>query len=120
MLKRELRAWPTQHSAGISVTETIRTLRRNGRAEALKIGRELLDTIDLIVVDRMLLERAASVDPPMLRSLDAIHLAAALAIGEDLGAFVTYDVRLADAARANNLTVISPGADPPRSAGRLI
>jgi predicted nucleic acid-binding protein len=48
------------------------------------------------------------VDPPLLRTLDAIHLASALEVGAD--EMIVYDRRLADAARANGLTVTSPGA----------
>ncbi|HYZ02377.1 MAG TPA: VapC toxin family PIN domain ribonuclease, partial [Candidatus Binatia bacterium] len=58
--------------------------------------------------DEPLLDRAAELDPRGLRPLDAIHLAAALAIGPDLGAFLTYDERLADAARRQGLTVHAP------------
>ncbi|MHB1893709.1 MAG: hypothetical protein ACYCTZ_09490 [Candidatus Dormibacteria bacterium] len=43
-----------------------------------------------------------------LRSLHAIHLAAALAIGPDLAVLLTYDHRLAGAARATGLVVDSP------------
>ncbi len=46
----------------------------------------------------------------MLRSLDAIHLASALAIGTDLSAFVAYDLRLASAATAAGLELLTPGA----------
>ena len=118
-LESELQSLPDRFSAAILATEVIRALRRKGRGQHVGRARELLETTGLIAVDRTLLERAASVDPPILRSFDAIHLAAALAIGEDLGAFVTYDVRLAAAARANDLKVISPGADPPQSGDRL-
>ena len=45
----------------------------------------------------------------MVRSLDAIHLATALAIGDDQLEFVTYDDRQADAARAAGLKVVQPG-----------
>lgn len=47
--------------------------------------------------------------PTTLRSLDAIHLAAALDIRDDLAAFVTYDRRLFEAARGVGLPVRSPG-----------
>jgi len=53
-------------------------------------------------------ERAARTPPPMLRALDAIHLAAALAIEADL--LLAYDLGLLDAARAEGLTVACPGA----------
>lgn len=44
----------------------------------------------------------------MLRTLDAIHLATALRLGSDLDAVVTYDNRLAEAARTLGLPVAAP------------
>ena len=52
---------------------------------------------------------AAALAPATLRSLDAIHQASALAIGEELTEIVTYDLRLAAAARIARLEVRSPG-----------
>jgi len=64
--------------------------------------------LHLIRLDEPLLDRAADLDPTELRSLDAIHLAAALSVGPDLGVFVTYDERLAQAAEASGLIVDAP------------
>jgi predicted nucleic acid-binding protein len=64
----------------------------------------------LVRIDEPLLDRAGDLEPPQLRSLDAIHLAAALALGPDLGVLLTYDERLREAASAQGLTVASPGA----------
>jgi uncharacterized protein len=55
------------------------------------------------------LNRAAGLRPMGLRSLDAIHLASALTIRQDLTAFVSYDKGLLDAAKAAGLPVASPG-----------
>ena len=44
-----------------------------------------------------------------LRSLDAIHIATALAVGDRDLQFVTYDERQADAARQAGLKVVQPG-----------
>jgi len=63
----------------------------------------------LIRLDDALYEAAADLDPPFLRSLDAIHLAAAVSIGQDLAGVVTYDTRMADGARALGLQVEAPG-----------
>ena len=52
---------------------------------------------------------AAAIAPSAIRTLDAIHLATALALMPELDAFVTYDDRLADAARALGLPVVRPG-----------
>jgi len=52
---------------------------------------------------------ARRIEPLVLRSLDALHLATAVLIDADL--VVTYDDRLADACRRNALAVESPGRD---------
>jgi len=62
----------------------------------------------LIDIGRDLLNRAGTLAPPDLRSLDAIHVAAALSIGDDLGELITYDARMALAARAHGIIVTSP------------
>lgn len=51
---------------------------------------------------------AQTVSPATVRSLDAIHLATALRVREQLTSFITYDRRLADAARAAGLVVEAP------------
>jgi predicted nucleic acid-binding protein len=62
----------------------------------------------LIEISRSVASRAAGLQPAALRSLDAIHLASALEMGEDLEVFVTYDERLAAAARGLGMRVASP------------
>jgi hypothetical protein len=57
-------------------------------------------------------DEAARLGSAQVRALDAIHLATALAIGDDDLEFITYDDRLADAARAEGLTVVQPGRCP--------
>ncbi len=69
----------------------------------------MLDSITLTEVTTSVFEAAARIDPGVLRSLDAIHLAAALDLGDDLDGIVTYDDRLALAARANGMAVLAPG-----------
>jgi predicted nucleic acid-binding protein len=58
---------------------------------------------------------AGAYPDPMLRSLDAIHLATAdllAASGKAIAAFVTYDKRLAETARQASLPVVMPGQTP--------
>lgn len=50
-------------------------------------------------------------DPPNLRTLDAIHLATALSLGDDLTLLISYDDRLTQAAAAAGIEVASPAAD---------
>ena len=59
-------------------------------------------------LDQPLLERAGTLNPPDMRSLDAVHVAAALSLGSDLAELITYDARMAGAARAQGLVVTSP------------
>jgi uncharacterized protein len=70
--------------------------------------RFVLDSLEVIEVDARVADRAAGLGPSALRTLDAIHLASALELGQELDAFVTYDGRLAEAARAVGLPVVSP------------
>ncbi len=53
-------------------------------------------------------ERAGRLEADLLRSLDALHLAAAMELGDELDGIVTYDERLAKAAEANGIAAISP------------
>lgn len=68
-----------------------------------------LATVALLPLSDSIVRTAAALEPPELRSLDAIHLATALSVAEQLGGVFTYDVRLAEAATAAGLTVLAPG-----------
>jgi uncharacterized protein len=70
---------------------------------------QILHGIELVELDPSIGIVAAAARPESLRTLDAIHLATALEFAGEIGAFVTYDPRLADAARAHGLQVVSPG-----------
>lgn len=76
--------------------------------DALAATRQALRTIDLIAIADGILDSAASLDPRVLRTLDAIHLATATLLGDDLAMIVTYDARMADGARLLGLPVLSP------------
>ena len=66
----------------------------------------LLERLDLLETDRSLYREAGLLRGRHLRSLDALHLAAALRVGADI--MVTYDHRQADAAQAAGLPVLAP------------
>ena len=78
-------------------TEALRAARRHS-PEALLEVRSRLDAVTLLAVSTDICERAAELDPGILRTLDALHLATALTLADDLEGIVTYDVRLTDAA----------------------
>jgi len=64
----------------------------------------------LLAIEARILDTAARLSPPSLRSLDAIHLASALELRDELTAFVAYDDRLLAAASALGMPVASPSA----------
>lgn len=72
------------------------------------MARLVLDSLVLTEVTAAIFEAAARLDASGLRSLDAVHLAAALDLGGDLDGIVTYDERLAEAARAYGVPVTAP------------
>lgn len=104
-------------SAAITVTELVRATQRRldaiqarARERRLRIAEAeaLARRVALLDVDAPLLWSAARLQPSSLRSLDAVHLAAAITVADDVEAFVTYDNRLANAATAIGLAVVSP------------
>ncbi len=71
-------------------------------------GDRVLDAISMMRIDDAILDAAARLAPSTLRSLEAIHLATALAMGEDLDAVVAYDDRLAGAVKRAGLRSLAP------------
>jgi predicted nucleic acid-binding protein len=94
-------------SCDLARTELMRAVRRVAPDRAVQ-ARTVLDSVTLIAVGTAMFEEAGRLDPTLLRSLDALHLAAALALGDDLEGLVTYDERLAGAAELNGLVVTAP------------
>jgi predicted nucleic acid-binding protein len=94
-------------SSDLSTIELLRTCRRvdDGAVEGANL---LLGGIDLLPIDRAIVEKAATLVPSELRSLDAIHLASALSVKTSLTALVAYDVRLCSAAADAGIEVFSP------------
>lgn len=94
-------------SSDLARTEVVRAVRRVTPELALE-ARELLNAIDLVALTPWTFEEAGRLDPDVLRTLDALHLAAALDLGDDLDAIVTYDERLAAAAKVHGIPVVAP------------
>lgn len=88
--------------------EALRAVRHLG-PDALARTRTALRRIDLIAVSDSLLEAAGTLEPEVLRTLDALHLATALSLGDDLEAVLTYDRRMAEGARLLGIAALSPG-----------
>jgi uncharacterized protein len=100
---------PDRLSSALLLTEIPRALRRaQFTGTARRRAQRLLARLALVDVDRRILSGAAALESPELRTLDAIHLATALAVREDLAGIVTYDRRLAAAAERLDLEVFAP------------
>ena len=93
--------------------ELERALRRVEPAVLPRIPR-ILSAISRVELNATIRATARAYQDPLLRSLDAIHLATAQTVadstGTDLSSFVTYDKRLIAAARALGVHVDHPGA----------
>jgi len=82
------------------------------RAEpgALPRSYKVIKRIARVALSADVLDNSATLPPAELSPAQAIHLASALAVKQDLTAFVAYDEHLLAAAKAAGLPVSSPGS----------
>jgi uncharacterized protein len=106
-LRAELAGWERHMASALVRTELVRACTRVSAA-AGDIAERVVTALDLVAVDDLILRDAARLRPAALRTLDAIHLASAQALGASLGTLVAYDARLLDAANALGLPTITP------------
>ena len=109
-LVEAIRADPEVVSSALSWTEVVRAARR-ARVRTTR-ATAVLDAIAAVPIDDGILRDAAELAPAWLRTLDAIHLATARSLGEDIDAVITYDERMIEAAASLALAVRSPGVEP--------
>lgn len=105
-LRSALLQFAARVSCSLARVEVIRAVRGKGEP-TIRVAREVLEAVELIELDGELLDLAAGLDAP-LRSLDAIHVAAAMELGDGLEALVTYDAAMQRGAAALGLPVLSP------------
>jgi predicted nucleic acid-binding protein len=101
-----LNDWRWTSSAVLEVEATL-TIRRRDPAR-LDASRVLLGAVRTLEIDADVRRAAAELTDPGLRSLDAIHLATALSLGDRCGTVFAYDERLIAAAHAHGLSVTVP------------
>lgn len=89
------------------LAEAIRACSRYG-SERAKEARAWLEGVALLPLDDTVLDIATSLPPASVRALDALHLATALTVRDEIGAFFTYDQRLREAAAEHGLPVVGP------------
>jgi len=98
--------WPWVSSALLQI-EVVRAVMRVLPA-ALPEARELLEAFFFVPIDGDVIGRAMIEPDAGLRSLDAIHLATARVLADDLDAVVSYDERLLTATTDAGLPTVSP------------
>ncbi len=103
-----LASWPDRVSSALARVEVLRAVKRAGAGLAVRRrATRVLARVALVRVDEPVLAAAARLEPPALRSLDALHLATARSIYGVAG-IVTYDRRLGQAASRARLKVWAP------------
>jgi hypothetical protein len=100
--------WPVQVASELIRVEAICTARRLGSPDVLQRASEALERINLIPISPEIIELATAAHTPPLRAMDAIHLATALTMREDLGAIFVYDNDLHAAAQTHHLNPLAP------------
>lgn len=109
---KALRSWLTESERHLVAcdlvrTELMRAVRRAAPDRVLQ-ARMVLDAVTLVALTAAVCEEGGRLEAVTLRSLDALHVAAALDLGDDLAGMVTYDERLASVAMAYGIEVVAP------------
>ncbi len=101
--------WPRRVSSRVAAIELARAIMRTPDGARLRArAGDVIAGVALVELNARIAGAAASLELPTLRTLDAIHLASALSLDADVGAFVSYDRRLAQAAEEAGLEVLAP------------
>ena len=106
-LRELLRQDADQLASALVEVEVVRAVQR-AVPDLVPRAEQVVAQIAVLEVSEPIRMRARRLELVTLRSLDALHLATALEVGEELDAVVTYDARLADAGKALGLRVVSP------------
>jgi len=107
-LREALRDRPRRVCSAIALIEVHLAAARRSPAPSSGRVRAILAGLTLIPVDQLTLETAAGLGEYRVGALDAIHLATAMSLGEDLDSFIAYDERLLTAAETGALIVKQP------------
>jgi uncharacterized protein len=100
-------AGPQLVSSALLAVEARRGILR-ARPDGLPKVDLLLAEVAQISISDSIIDEASRLPAPQLRSLDAIHLATALLIREDVETVLTYDTCLKEAAEAHGLPTAAP------------
>lgn len=112
-VEREFARWSGLATSSLTAVELARALMRARAQERAGVAddaraADFARAMAEVPMTTRVLSVASGLEPAVLRALDAIHLASALALGSDLGAIATYDDRLAAAAGSHGIAVLAP------------
>jgi predicted nucleic acid-binding protein len=94
-------------SSDLARTELLRAVKRHAPDLAVQ-ARAVLEKVALLRLTVGMYEQAGRLEPVSLRTLDALHLACALSLEDDLDGIGTYDDRLAVAAALMGIRTVAP------------
>ncbi len=106
-LRRHIASAGPLASSILATVEVSRAVARVAPASMAEVA-AVLQALNVMAFDARIAARAAALGPASLRALDAIHLATALELRDELTAFISYDERLLAAARDLGLPVVAP------------
>ena len=107
ILRRHVLRYQSWISSALAQVEVMRAVM--ARSPSMADQAELtLGQMTFIDLDEALIRQASTLPPAVLRALDAIHIASALALGDALEVLVTYDRRMAEAATSLGIPVAAP------------
>ena len=108
LLLQHLRGYSRVVASELAAVEVVRAVRRRAPG-SVAMARRLLRSLDLVALDSTVIERAALLKPPELRTLDALQVASALRLSPLDPVFVAYDLRATRAATHAGLRTSAPG-----------
>ncbi len=96
--------------AKVEVRQVCRRVPDSAQAQAADLAAvQVLQSVNFVPLSTDIIESASTLNLPGLRSLDALHLATALAVRQDITVVLTYDDRLGRAAAASGFAIEAPG-----------
>jgi uncharacterized protein len=107
-LREALADWSVRVTSELIRVEAICTARRLGDPAVLERAKTALTRLTLLPLTAEIIDVATGDHRPALRALDALHLASALSVREDLGAMFVYDTDLNAAAARHDLNPLAP------------
>ena len=108
LLMQHLRGYSRVVASQLAAVEVVRAVRRRDPG-SVAMAHRLIRSLDLVALDATVIERAASLEPPESRVLDALQVASALRLSPLDPVFVVYDVEAARAATNAGLRTSAPG-----------